>query len=400
MSARAQTADYERKYLEYETLPRPVVTDVVFDVRGLIPISAGWRQLGHYHLMRNDRRRSDHRNARPPGRRCARIHPGWTSQAPRWQAMTRNSTTASSASIRPLAPGATTRLDFASTLWRRGLPFRARRPISRQRHLREHTSFAPIIGMDRRGLLQDRNRAAAAGPARRIAHRQAGRYRRAERKLRPRRLGQFAHHHQHPRPTRCRSHRATRCRTRSGDGRRIAVFESPAPILNFFSVQSARYAVAEDRFEDVELAVYHDPRHAWNVPAMLTAMKKKKKKNRPPLPSSLGYFTANFGPYQFRLCADHRIPRLCQLRPRPLPGPCPIPKASALPPTCATRKPSTMFPTSPRMNWDTSTGRIRWWAAICRDRPCCPKPWRNTSALMVMEELLTARIRSAASPQI
>jgi aminopeptidase N len=71
-------------------------------------------------------------------------------------------------------------------------------------------------------------------------------------------------------------------------GRRIAVFESPAPILNFFSVQSARYAEAKDRAGNIELAVYHDPRHAWNVPGMLKAMK-----------TSLGYYQRNFGPYQF-----------------------------------------------------------------------------------------------------
>jgi ABC-2 type transport system permease protein len=72
------------------------------------------------------------------------------------------------------------------------------------------------------------------------------------------------------------------------DGRRTAVFASPAPILNFFSVQSARYAEAKDKFGDVQLSVFYDPRHDWNVPAMLNTMK-----------TSLGYYTANFGPYQF-----------------------------------------------------------------------------------------------------
>ena len=72
------------------------------------------------------------------------------------------------------------------------------------------------------------------------------------------------------------------------DGRRTAVFASPAPILNFFSVQSARYAEAKDKFGDVQLSVFYDPRHDWNVPAMLKTMK-----------TSLAYYTTNFGPYQF-----------------------------------------------------------------------------------------------------
>jgi ABC-type transport system involved in multi-copper enzyme maturation permease subunit len=73
------------------------------------------------------------------------------------------------------------------------------------------------------------------------------------------------------------------------NGRRIARYRSDAPIQNFFSVQSARYEVAQDRWHDVELTVYHDPAHAYNVERMHAAMK-----------ASLDYFTANFSPFQFR----------------------------------------------------------------------------------------------------
>ena len=73
------------------------------------------------------------------------------------------------------------------------------------------------------------------------------------------------------------------------DGRRTVRYRSDAPIQNFFSVQSARYQVAKDRWKNVELAVYHDPAHAYNVERMMQAMK-----------ASLDYFTANFSPFQFR----------------------------------------------------------------------------------------------------
>jgi ABC-2 type transport system permease protein len=73
------------------------------------------------------------------------------------------------------------------------------------------------------------------------------------------------------------------------NGRRRYRYRSDAPIQNFFSVQSARYKVARDRWNDVELAVYHDPAHGYNVERMNTAMK-----------ASLDYFTQNFGPFQFR----------------------------------------------------------------------------------------------------
>jgi aminopeptidase N len=71
-------------------------------------------------------------------------------------------------------------------------------------------------------------------------------------------------------------------------GRRTARFVSGAPILNFFSIQSARYAERHRRHAGVDLAVYYHPAHAWNVDRMLDA-----------LAASLDYYQANFGPYQF-----------------------------------------------------------------------------------------------------
>jgi ABC-2 type transport system permease protein len=71
-------------------------------------------------------------------------------------------------------------------------------------------------------------------------------------------------------------------------GRRTARFVSDAPILMFFSVQSARYAEKHRRHAGVDLAVYYHPAHAWNVDRMLDA-----------LAASLDTYQANFGPYQF-----------------------------------------------------------------------------------------------------
>ena len=79
--------------------------------------------------------------------------------------------------------------------------------------------------------------------------------------------------------------------TESG-GRRIARFVTDAPILNLFSLQSARYAVRTERIQlpagPVDLAVYYHPAHAYNVDRMLAAMK-----------TSLELFSAVFSPYQF-----------------------------------------------------------------------------------------------------
>ncbi len=73
------------------------------------------------------------------------------------------------------------------------------------------------------------------------------------------------------------------------DGRRTARFVTEAPVLPFFSVQSARYEVSRETYKGIDIAVYYDARHPWNVERMKTGAK-----------ASLDYFQANFSPYQFR----------------------------------------------------------------------------------------------------
>jgi aminopeptidase N len=78
------------------------------------------------------------------------------------------------------------------------------------------------------------------------------------------------------------------------DGRRTLVTRTEAPILDYFSLQSARYAIARDTWtgpdgRKVDLAVYYHPGHAYNVARIFTAMK-----------ASLDVFNERFGPYQFR----------------------------------------------------------------------------------------------------
>jgi hypothetical protein len=81
---------------------------------------------------------------------------------------------------------------------------------------------------------------------------------------------------------------------RTENGRRTLVTRTDAPILAFFSIQSARYAIAHDVWtgkdgQKVDLAVYYHPPHDHNVQRILTAMK-----------ASLDVFSERFGPYQFR----------------------------------------------------------------------------------------------------
>jgi hypothetical protein len=72
-------------------------------------------------------------------------------------------------------------------------------------------------------------------------------------------------------------------------GRRFFRYEMDKPIVNFWSVVSAHYAVARDNWNGVDLAVYFHPPHSTHVPRMIAAMKE-----------ALEYYTVNFGPFQNR----------------------------------------------------------------------------------------------------
>ncbi len=278
-------ADYERKYLKYESLPRPVVTDVAFDV-AIYPDDRRMEVKGHYDL-RND-----------SGVPITELHVRQGDDSVTFSRLDIAGASLANHDKRlayriyrfatPLAPGATTRLDFTSQVWRRGFANReAATDLVDNGTFVNNRVFAPIIGMDQRGLLEDRTVRRRQGlpdelrmPRLEDTSAQGDSYVRSD--WVNSRITISTAADQVPIAP------GNKISDEVKDGRRVAVFQSPAPILNFFSVQSARYAVAEERAGDVLLSVYHDPRHAWNVPAMLKAMK-----------TSLGYYERNFGPYQF-----------------------------------------------------------------------------------------------------
>lgn len=82
---------------------------------------------------------------------------------------------------------------------------------------------------------------------------------------------------------------------------RTARFVSSRPILGFFSIQSARYAVKSETYKGVKFSVYYDPHHGENIDRMLRALKV-----------SLDYYQANFSPYQFRYVRVVEFPDYAQ----------------------------------------------------------------------------------------
>jgi ABC-2 type transport system permease protein len=84
--------------------------------------------------------------------------------------------------------------------------------------------------------------------------------------------------------------------------RRYFEYLAERPIPPAFGFMSARYQVARDKWrndsQEVELEVYYDSKHAFNVQAMLSTAKR-----------SLDYFTREFSPYQFSQFRIAEYPR-------------------------------------------------------------------------------------------
>jgi hypothetical protein len=82
------------------------------------------------------------------------------------------------------------------------------------------------------------------------------------------------------------------------NGRRYFHYKSDAPILAFWSYLSARYQVKRDQWNDVNIEIYYDKKHPYNLDRMVDSVKK-----------SLDYFTTNFSPYQHRQVRIVEFPR-------------------------------------------------------------------------------------------
>ncbi|SHH28821.1 M1 family aminopeptidase [Massilia sp. CF038] len=81
-------------------------------------------------------------------------------------------------------------------------------------------------------------------------------------------------------------------------GRRYFHYRMDKPILNFYAVQSARYEVRHDRWQDVTIDVYYHPGHEYNLERMIKGVK-----------ATLEYNAKNFSPYQHKMVRIVEFPR-------------------------------------------------------------------------------------------
>jgi ABC-2 type transport system permease protein len=72
------------------------------------------------------------------------------------------------------------------------------------------------------------------------------------------------------------------------DGRRYFQYKMDAPILNLYSIQSGKYSVRRDKWNNVNLEIYYHPDHEFDLDTMMESMKE-----------TLAYCSANYSPFQF-----------------------------------------------------------------------------------------------------
>ncbi len=279
-------ADYEKKYLQYETLKQPSMTDVTLNIN-IFPYEHRLNVDGQIRIV-ND-----------TGAPVEQLHirfedleiqvqsvevPGATlemeDEAFKYRIYRFN---------QPMAVGEQRQFRFSSLREQRG--FRARgndvRLVDNGTFL-NNFEFAPQLGMSRNGLLTDRStrRKYDLPP-----------------ELRPPPLEDESATEQNyvgnidwvnsdititTRADQTPIAPGSRVSDTVEGDRRTARFVSSNPILGFFSIQSARYEVAERSADGVDISVFHHKTHDFNVERMLDATEQ-----------SLAYYKANFGPYQF-----------------------------------------------------------------------------------------------------
>jgi len=278
-------ADYEKKYLKYEKLPRPVITHVAMDVQ-LYPNERRMIVNGRYDLKNETNAPIRDVHVRQEGRDT--VFSRLDLSGARLVSYDKKFGYRIYRFDTPLAPGATAEMNFVSQIWHRG--FTAQSPaadVIENGTFANNTVFAPVIGMNRQSLLSDRAKRRRQGlPA----------------ELRPAKLEDMSataanyvdsdwvtsdikvttDADQTPIAP------GNRVSDVTNGNRRTARFVSSTPILSFFSIQSADYTLAQRNHNGIQLSVYYHKGHDWNVPKMLNAMG-----------AALDYYRANFGPYQF-----------------------------------------------------------------------------------------------------
>jgi len=284
-------ADMEKALLAYETIVTPRITDIKLDVE-LFPHDVRALTKGSYVIenktaapMTEVHVRWAHRTKMQaldiPGAKLAREYPEFDYRIYTFEPA--------------LQPGEKRTMTFATLLEERGFP--NARPLTRivgNGTFVNNQLVAPFLGISRDMLLQDRVKRRKYGlppelrpPKLEDEKADANHYLRKDSDFVTAEIKVTTDADQVPVAP------GYLVSDTTSNGRRTILTRTEAPIHNYFSMQSAYYAIAKDQWaakdwKTVDLVVYYHPSHTLNVERMLKAMKV-----------SLDTFSERFSPYQF-----------------------------------------------------------------------------------------------------
>lgn len=304
-------AAYEKALLGYETVPQPKIVAVTLDVQ-LEPRLARADTTGSYVLENRTGVPLPELHVRwPQGLQMQRLDAGpatLSQDYPQFHYRIYRLAT-------PMAPGERRIVRFATRLQERGFPNGM--PLTRiveNGTFIDNREISPQIGMSRQGLLRDRATRRRNGlpeqltaPALEDTRASAHGYLRADSDWVNAQISVTTDADQTPLAP------GDVVKDVQAHGRHTVVTRSRAPILHFFSIQSARYSVAREQWTSrgttggtggtgpagrkVELAVYYHPAHVHNIRRMLDALK-----------ASLDVYSERFAPYPFDYARIVEVP--------------------------------------------------------------------------------------------
>ena len=195
---------------------------------------------------------------------------------------------------------------FATTLEEKGFPNAdpLTRIVSNGTFI-NNNEIAPVLGMSRDGLLKDRAKRRKYGlpPELRPPKLEDDERARTQCIAQRQRLGERRDHGDHrrrPDADRAGLH-AERYESSTAAARCASRLTRRSSTSSRFSRRAIE--IKRDKWQDVELGVYYQPGHDYNVDRMLEAMK-----------ASLDVFSEKFSPYQFKQARIMEFPSYAKLR--------------------------------------------------------------------------------------
>ena len=279
-------ADYEKQFLHYQTLPQPKIAKVSLNIQ-IFPKETRVETSGAYVIQNRTDKPITTMHVRfvrdliidrldVPGAHLQAQYPDFNYRIYAFDT--------------PLQPGETRTMTFATTYRQQG--FRNSNnvlDIVGNGTFINDAILSPFIGMDQRALLQDRTKRRKYGLTPELRMPKLG-------AVGADQVNYFRHDSDWITADLTVTTDADQIPVAPGyltsetvkDGRRTIHCVTDSPILHFFSAQSGRYTVSSVKYKGVDIGVYYDAAHAWNVPLIQKGMK-----------AALDYYDANYSPYQF-----------------------------------------------------------------------------------------------------